>query len=473
MSPQFSKAERRIVQDLREHGQDHVLRWVDELALPARRRFMAQLAALDFGLLEEFQRLIETPPTDLSFADVIPAPIQRLPLSAAQQEAEEQVAQTGRAALEANRVAVLTVAGGQGTRLGYDHPKGMYPITPIRGKSLFQLFAERILAARERYRCALPWLIMTGLTNDEEARAFFWDHSYFGLGADTVHFFVQQDNPILDQDGRLLLADKGCLAAGPDGHGGTFAALAQSGMLDLLRNGGWDLISYFQVDNALVPVADRRFIGHHLRQEADFSCKVVAKRDPQEGLGLAVLKGDRPAVIEYVDVPKDVAAARLPSGKLRYRHGSIAVHIISVPFAERVANQKDGLPWHVARKKYEVLDVEGRGAPAVSVSCHKFERFIFDALAFADRCAFVEVRRDHEFAPVKNAEGEDSPASARMLLQRRWLQWLQEAGAAVRVPRDLSSPLVEVSPLFASSVEDVKERIRPGWKPSFPLVLER
>lgn len=472
MARRLTKAEKKVVEELQEHGQEHALRWLDGLDDDGRRRLIRQLAGLDLGRLEQFRTLIETPPTDLSFADVRPAPIAKLPLNEAQQSAEEQVERVGREALEANRVAVVTAAGGQGTRLGYDHPKGMFPITPIRAKSLFQLFAEQILAARRRYECSPPWLIMTSPTNDEETRAFFWDNSYFGLGAETVHFFIQQVNPILDADGRLLRAETDQLLVGPDGHGGTFDALAGSGLLQMLREGGWDLISYFQVDNPLVTVADKRFIGHHLSKGADFSCKVVAKRDPQEGLGLAVLKSDLPAVIEYVDVPKNVAAARLASGKLRYQYGSIAIHVLDVPFAERVAAEEKGLPWHIARKRYDVVDGEGRKVSTASGACYKFERFIFDALAFADKCAFVEVRRDLEFGPVKNAEGEDSPGSARILLQRRWIRWLQEADAGVRMPKEIPAPMIEVSPLYAADAAELRERMRPGWRPSFPLVLE-
>ncbi|MHC4789726.1 MAG: UTP--glucose-1-phosphate uridylyltransferase, partial [Planctomycetota bacterium] len=415
--------------------------------------------------------LIGMPPTDMAFADVEPAPIERLPLRKDQQEAEKRIERLGRQVLEADRVAVLTVAGGQGTRLRYDHPKGMYPITPLREVSLFELFAETILATRRRCGCALPWLIMTSPTNERETREFFEAGGFFGLGAESVHFLTQQLNPILDAEGRLLMAEKDRLLVGPDGHGGTFTALERSGMLEELRRGGWDIISYFQVDNALVTVADHRFLGNHVSKEADFSCKVVPKRAPDEGLGLAIIKGERPAVIEYVDVPPQVASTRLPSGKLRFRYGSIAIHVMGVPFVERVLRQQGGLPWHVARKQYEVLDEDGRKVLSPPEGCYKFERFIFDALAFAEGCAFVEVRRDGEFAPVKNAEGPDSPRTARELMQRRWLHWLQQAGARVEMPRDLSSPVIEISPLYAAEPEELQERITPGWEPSFPLLL--
>ncbi len=462
----------RLRQLLQVHGQAHMLRRLEKLPSEKRERLLEQLAALDFGRLEAFRELVQTPPTEVSFGDISPAPVRRLPLTPAQRKSERRVIQLGMEALAADRVAACTVAGGQGTRLRYDHPKGMYPISPIRRASLFQLFAEQILAARRRYECRMPWLIMTSPNNDAETREFFGRNDHFGLGAESVHFFVQGSNPIINEEGELLLAEEDRLLTGPDGHGGTFDALAHAGLFDVLRSGGWDLISYLQVDNPLVTVADPRFIGHHLAKDADFSCKVIPKRDPKEGLGIAVLRAGKPVVIEYIDVPPDTAAQRLPSGQLVYLYGSIAIHIISVPFAERVGTDRSALPWHLARKQYEIANEEGEKVLAPPKSCCKFECFIFDALALADDCAFVEVRRDTEFGPVKNAEGEDSPESARRLMQRMWLEWLIEAGATDGMPGDMADGTVEISPLYAASAEELKERIEPGREVEFPLLLE-
>ncbi len=470
--PVEPEEEQRVMQSLQEHGQGHVLRRLEKLPADGRERLLEQLAGVDFERLEDFRELVQTPPTEISFSAISPAPVRRLPLTPSERKSEERIVRLGAEALSADRVAACTVAGGQGTRLHYDHPKGMYPVSPIRRASLFQLFAEQILAARRRYGCRMPWLIMTSPSNDAETREFFAENDHFGLGAESVHFFVQGSNPIITEEGELLLAEEDRLLTGPDGHGGTFDALSRAGLFDVLRAGGWDLISYFQVDNPLVTVADQRFIGHHLAKDADFSCKVVPKRAPEEGLGIAVLRAGKPVVVEYIDVPPDTAAQRLPSGQLVYLYGSIAIHIISVPFAERVGTNRTALPWHLARKQYEIVDEEGHKALAPPKSCCKFECFIFDALALADDCAFVEVRRDTEFGPVKNAEGEDSPQTARRLMQRMWLEWLIEAGALPSMPADVPEGMIEVSPLFAASAEELKERIEPGLQVEFPLLLE-
>jgi UDP-N-acetylglucosamine/UDP-N-acetylgalactosamine diphosphorylase len=470
MAEQMDREE--LTEKLRDHDQQHLIEWLGELEEEERERLEAQLAGIDFGRLEDFQHLLDTPPTAVSFGDVEPARIERLPLTPEDQEQEEKVEEIGRDVLRADRVAALTVAGGQGTRLRYEHAKGMYPISPIKEKSLFQMFAEQILAARRRYGCSMPWLIMTGPTNDQETREFFADNDFFGLGGDSVHFFIQGANPIIDPDGRLLLAERDRLLMGPDGHGGTLDALARHGLLQMLREGGWDLVSYFQVDNPLVTVADPRYLGHHVRRDADFSCKVVPKRDPEEGLGIAVRKGGQPAIIEYIDVPEEIAAQRRPSGELRYRYGSIAIHIFGVPFAERVAGTEQGLPWHVAKKQYEIYEPGDGKELSPPEHCHKFERFIFDSLKFADECAFVEVRRNAEFAPVKNAEGEDSPATARRLLQRYWMEWVMKASALEETPQEFSEPIIEISPLFAADAAELEEKAPSDWKPTFPLVLD-
>jgi len=429
---------------------------------------LERLGCLDFGRLKRLAALIGTQRAEIDFSRIAPAPVERLP--SAETQLEHDVIAAGGAALADDRVAIVTAAGGQGTRLKYDGPKGTYPITPVLGKSLFQLFAEKILAARRRCGCRLPWFIMTSPDNDAPTRRFFCEHDFFGLGADSVHFFVQGMLPILDEAGRMLLDERGWLLEGPDGHGGTFEALSASGALDVMEEGGWDLISYFQVDNPLVTVADPRFLGHHLCKGAEFSCKVVAKRAPQEGLGLAVLRDGRPAVIEYIDVPPEVAAQRDDAGRLRYLFGSIATHIVNVAFMRRLVREGVPLPWHVAEKEYVLRSDGARLVQPVRRRCFKFERFIFDSLSWASGCAFVEVRREHEFAPVKNAQGEDSPQSARRMMQRMWAGWLGEAGFDLPGP-DAGGPAIEVSPLFAEGPEELKAKLPPDWQPGDPVVL--
>ncbi len=436
---------------LEKNGQREMLQMLEHLAEKERDLLFPQLQKLDWKRLECLRAILHNPPPRKSFADIQPAPVKQLPRSNEDREADRRAAEAGRDLLRNDRAAALTVAGGQGTRLGYDGPKGAYPITPINRKSLFQYLGEKILAARSFYGCRMPWLIMTSPANDGATKDFFEENSFFALGRDTVHFFSQNVNPILGPDGNLVLDENGGLLLGPDGHGGVFEALKSSGLTDKLMREDFDLISYFQVDNPLVSPADERFLGHHIMQKADFSCKVAAKRDPFEGLGAAVLDNGRPAIVEYIDLPEERAVEKNDSGELKYRFGSIAIHIVNTAFADRMASTSNALPWHVAEKKYRVRRPEG----LKETRCYKFEKFVFDCLAHADGCAFVEVERRSEFAPVKNAEGKDSPRECVHMLQAQWKQILNRLGI------DLSSPsgedvTVEISPLISCNASELK-----------------
>ncbi|MDP6107630.1 MAG: UTP--glucose-1-phosphate uridylyltransferase [Candidatus Brocadiia bacterium] len=464
----FPSEQPAIVETVKREGYADILRWLAELTDEERERFLEQLATLDFPHVRELAALIGAPAEGVELGGIEPPTVQRLPRTDAEAMQEAAACEVGRSALRDGRVAALTVAGGQGTRLCWEGPKGLFPITPVRQHTLFQVLAEGILAARRRHGCRMPWLIMTSPDNDAETRAFLEQKGHFGLGGDTVHFFAQQTNPILTDAGGLLLEAKGRLLVGPDGHGGVFDGLARSHLLDELESCGVELICYFQVDNPLVSVADERFIGHHVRLGAEFSCKVVAKRDPSEKLGVAALQRGRPAIVEYSDLPDALARASTPSGELKYLFGSIAVHIISTSLARRMSEKNTALPWHVARKQYDVI---GEGGRMEEVTCFKFERFVFDALARAAGCAFVDVDRGSEFAPVKNAEGEDSPETARAMMRAMWVSWLREAGVDVACLDDPAAE-IEISPLFASNAAELKSRLPVGWAPEPPVVLE-
>ena len=467
----FSPEQQQVIDRVRNEGHQYVLRWLGELSETERDFFLRQLADLDFERVRELADLIRQPQQELSVEDIEPAPVKPLPTTEPEFESEARVAGSGARALRKDRVAALTVAGGHGTRLGYNAPKGTYPITPILKKSLLQVLAEKVLAARRRYGCRMPWLIMTSRNNDAAMREFLAEGDFFNLGADTVHLFTQRDNPILGADGQILMEEKGRLLMGPDGHGGVFEALRGSGLLTLLEDGGFDLISYFQVDNPLVTVADERFLGHHLQAHAEFSCKVIPKRDAAERLGVAVLRSGRPAIVEYSDMPRAIAEECLPSGELKHLHGSIAVHIINTESAREMAEGAVSLPWHLARKQYEVVGDDGQKAESDPKGCCKFERFVFDCMGHAAGCAFVEADRASEFAPVKNAEGPDSPAAARAAMRTMWTGWLKEAGVDTSGLEDPAAQL-EIAPLFATNAQELKAKLPPQWRPIPPVVLD-
>ncbi|MFW6163283.1 MAG: UTP--glucose-1-phosphate uridylyltransferase, partial [Planctomycetota bacterium] len=343
-------------------------------------------------------------------------------------------------------------------------PKGTFPAAPITGKSLFQLHAEKILAARRRYEVAIPWYVMTSLANDAATRAFFAEHDRFGLPADDVLFFQQGWMPAVDPEGKLLMADKDRLAASPNGHGGTLRALRDEGMLDDMERRGIEVISYFQVDNALIKPVDPTFIGYHAETGSEFSSKALPKRDAEEGLGVFCLdeRGEM-RVVEYSDLPDQYKYAEDADGSLRFSAGNIAIHAIDVAFARRMAEGTGQLAFHRASKKVPHIDDSGRPVTPTEPNAVKFELFIFDALPHAASPLVLMVERSEEFAPIKNADAEDSPATARRAQVNLFGAWLEQAGVAVE--RDFRGDVlgtIEISPLAALDAKELARRLDDG-----------
>jgi UDP-N-acetylglucosamine/UDP-N-acetylgalactosamine diphosphorylase len=369
-------------------------------------------------------------------------------------------------------VAAFTVAGGQGTRLGYDGPKGTFPVTPLKHKPLFQVFAEKILAAGRRHGRPLHWFIMTSHANHAATEAFFAVHRCFGLDPARVHFFRQGRMPAVDFSGKILLEAKGLIAMSPDGHGGSLRALHRSGALDLMKSEGVDTVSYFQVDNPLVRCIDPEFIGWHRLQGADMSAKMIPKAYPEEKLGHFCRQDGHLVVIEYSDLPLALQREIDPqTGRLRYGAGSIAIHIFDRDFIGRMAaeGQKGAagpqLPFHRADKKIATIDAAGNPVKPDRPNGAKFEMFVFDALPFARNGLVIETRRADDFSPVKNAEGVDSPRTARADQLRQYVRWLRGAGASVAADATgLPAFSLEVSPQFGYDEESFAE----SWRKRSP-----
>jgi UDP-N-acetylglucosamine/UDP-N-acetylgalactosamine diphosphorylase len=424
-------------------GQGHVLRFADELSPPELARFLDELEALDLERLAHLFDSVRAPAP--AGADAAPEPCELIELGEGEEHRRrDRVArEAGAEALAAGQVAAFLVAGGQGTRLGFDGPKGRFPVGPLTHRSLFAYHAQRVLAVSRRHGAAAPYYVMTSESNHESTLAAFEEAEYFGLERDQVRFLVQGMLPAVDPQGRLLLAGKGRLAMSPDGHGGSLRALQRSGSLADMRARGIRHVFYFQVDNPLAPVLDPVFIGHHLLGRAEMSSKVVAKTDPREKVGIVVRQGGRTGVIEYSDLDPALASQRDEQGRLRYRAGNIAIHAFALDFVERLLASGVELPVHRADKAVPCLDAEGRPVKPERPNAVKMEMFVFDALGHAERVVTQEVRREDEFAPVKNAEGADSPATARAALVAQGKRWIAASGLPVP-----SGP-VEVGPLFA------------------------
>lgn len=455
---------------LAPHGQQHLLLHWDELDDAGRKRLAAQIAAIDLSLITELSRQGQATHDWAAMARrATPPPAMRLADRVRNgRNSAGEARSRGAAALTAGKVGVLLVAGGQGSRLGFEHPKGLYPIGPVSNASLLQIHIEKALATANRYGAPVPVYMMTSPATQVEQTAFLAEHDRFGLTEDDLVMFCQGTMPAVDATtGKLLLAEKDSLFLSPDGHGGTLAALAASGAIEHMRRRGIEHLFYLQVDNPLTPIGDAEFIGYHLLAESELTSMAVAKQSPQDKLGNFVSVEGSVQVIEYSDFPDDVAERRDTEGELAFWAGSIAVHVFSVAFLERSLQLKGGVPFHIAKKKVRYLHESGEIVEPDEPNALKFERFIFDLLPHARNALVVEYAESEVFGPLKNAPGasRDTAEYVQRLMSDQHRRWLRQAGT--RVSDDM---LVEISPLWALDAEGVvaqrdrpKEIIKPTY----------
>ena len=457
------------------HHQEHVLAFYDQLNPQQQEGLLDQIELIDFAALDRLiDEYVKRKPHIEIPRDLKPAPYYPLDSSdPAHRYDPGRFRSAGEELIRAGKVAAFTVAGGQGTRLGWDGPKGTYPATVVTGKPLFRVFAEQILATQRRY-CegggAIPWYIMTSPINDADTRAFFADNNYFGLSRRNVFMFPQGVLPSIEATtGKLMLSQKHEIAMNPNGHGGSGKALRDSGALEDMVARGVEHISYFQVDNPLVRCIDPLFVGLHAvapDSSGEISSKMVAKAYAGEKVGVfCSASGGKTMVIEYSDLPEGLMRRTDERGRLRFNAGNIAIHMIGVKFVQKLTADARhfALPFHRAEKKVPYIDVKtGNRVDPEQPNAVKLEAFIFDAVPLADSSIILESSRVEEFAPIKNASGVDSPASSHQIQSDRNGGWLERAG--VQIPRDGDGHVhakIEINPLTALEAADLERAALP------------
>ncbi len=442
-------------ENFEKHSQGHVFAFWDELDAAQKVALTAQLEQID---LDELDALIQTLVKNADagakpdFSGLEPAPYVTLPEFRADDPLWADMRKIGEDAIRAGRLAAFVVAGGQGTRLGFDAPKGCYPVSPVRHKSLFQIFAEKILNANAKYGANIPWLVMTSNINDAPTRKFFEDNSYFGLRKEDVIFFSQGLMPAVNHDGKIILESKSKIAMTPDGHGGCLRGMCRSGAVAELKKRGIDCLTYWQVDNPLVNTIDPYFLGFHINAKSQMSSKMIPKAYPLEKVGHFCLENGKLCVVEYSDLPNEYQEMTDADGKLKFIAGSVAIHILDRDFIEKLGGDSDeaGLPFHRADKKIPCVDLEGNAVKPEKPNGIKFEMFVFDALPLAKNPIIIEGARAYEFSPVKNAEGVDSPATCKADQKKQFARWFKRAGIILEKNADGTPVLdIEVSPKFA------------------------
>ena len=448
-----------LIDSFNQAGQGQVFKFFDELDETMQAALLAQAETIDLGevneLVEEHVKGSKHHSLDLDGLE--PAPYQALANNGGDSNLWDTAWDTGSAALRAGRVAAFTVAGGQGTRLGYDGPKGTYPVTPVSEKTLFQVFAEKIARSGERFGVTIPWFILTSEINKDSTVAAFKAADFFGLSRESVHFIVQGLVPAVDYDGKILLAEKGKIAMTPDGHGGSLRALVRSGAVDAMEAKGIDIVCYFQVDNPIVQCIDPAFIGFHVLGQSELSSKMVPKAYALEKVGLFCIQNGGTLVVEYSDMPKEMQEETKVDGGIRFNGGSVAIHIFDREFIARTGGSGEGskLPFHRADKKIPHVNAAGKMIQPESPNGVKFEMFVFDALPLAKNPVIIEAERAYDFSPVKNAKGVDSPQSCKEDQLRMFARWLKAAGESIETDGSgLPAIKFEISPRFAVDEAD-------------------
>ena len=439
--------ESNLLHILRLHEQYHVIDHYRSLTSAQKDAFLRSTLALDLQLVFRlYEELNSKENTGKTFRNIKPADVIRLPANASEKKDMELAKITGETLLRQRKVAALIVAGGQGSRLGFEGPKGTYALSPVRGKTLFQLFSEQIKALSLRYGTTIPLLIMTSYDNHTDTIVFFAKNNYFGLPRQTVSFFSQEVLPALSPDGRLVVKDNTHLYTSPNGHGGSLKAISDSGALSKLIDSGYEELFYFQVDNPLVRIADPAFLGYHSLAGSQVSTKVVRRSSIEEKVGVYLNSNGKDAIIEYSDIDPEHMSALDDKGAILYWAGNTAIHIFSLSFIRELNRDGFALPYHCAKKTAYITSSDWEPA---SVDILKFETFVFDAIPLASKTCCVETAREEEFSPVKNKNGPDSPETARKAMTRLHRQWLRQAG--INAP---SGTKVEISPLFALDRDD-------------------
>ena len=448
---------------LKKHHQGHLLAFWEQLSDDEKEALLGQVAVLDFGRVDDYWAdLVRKGVSGTVGGDFTAAPSYGpVPADAEQRAKYARARNVGAELISVGKVAAFVVAGGQATRLGFDGPKGNFSISPVKSKTLFQIFAEFIAAASEKYHTVCPWYIMTSPLNHAETSEIFEANNYYGLDRKNVFMFQQGTLPNFDFEGKILLAAKDRIACSPDGHGGSLTALYRSGAVEDMKKRGVEYVSYFQVDNPLINIFDPLFVGLHVLDGAEMSSKALTKTGPKERVGNFCLVDGKITVIEYTDLPDELAEKRKADGSLVFELGSIAIHIINTSFIEKL-NSEPGfsLPLHRAVKKIPHINDRGEPVAPAEPNGIKLESFVFDALPLASNSIILQTLRSEEFAPVKNATGVDNVETARRMMAARAAAWLESAGVTVpRKPDGSVDCTIEIAPGFALEKDDVKAKL--------------
>lgn len=396
---------------LKKYGQEHLLNFYDTLDEKKQKRLVEQIEGIDFDLINSLYSKTKNG-VNIEYSNITPINfIDKYKLNDKYKYYEE----IGKKAIKAGKLACVTMAGGQGTRLGHKGPKGTFDIGLDSHKSLFELLCDYLKTESKKYEVQIPWFIMTSRENKDDTVKFFKDNKYFGYEKN-IYFFTQGELPMIDTEGKILIGEDGLIKEAADGHGGVYESLLKTGMTNKMKELGIEWVFIGGVDNCLVKMVDPILMGIAIDKGVTAAGKSVVKANPHEKVGAFCKKNGKPSVVEYTEITDEMAEAKDENGELLYGESHILCNLFSISAIERMGSEP--LPYHSAFKKATYIDKDGNKIVPDSPNAFKFEAFLFDAFSEVDDMAVLRVKREEEFAPVKNASGVDSPETARSLYNK-------------------------------------------------------
>ncbi len=397
-----------VTKILKKYSQEHLLEYMKYLNKEEQEKLEKQILNIDF---EQLKELYERTKQNQDLESKIIEHIKYTDKERLSKERKEELEKTGSKIITSEKYAVITMAGGQGTRLGHTGPKGTYILNTINGpKYIFEIIIDTLKRAQKEYGVTIPWYIMTSRENNDETIAFFEEKNYFGYDKSKVKFFKQGELPLLDTSGKVILDKDKKIKEAADGNGGIYEAIAKNGVLDDLKNRKIEWIFVSGIDNILSNFVDPILIGLTIEEKQKIASKSVAKTNPKEKVGVFCKMNGKPKVIEYIELPEEMAEERDENGELVYGEVNIGTYLYNISVFENLADVK--LPYHVAFKKSGYLNKKDEFVEPEEPNAYKFEAFIFDAFSRYDDMTILRVKREDEFAPVKNKTGNDSPETA-------------------------------------------------------------
>ena len=404
---------------LKIYNQDHIIKLLEKLDDEKKRELIDQISKIDFHQIKE---LYDNTKEEIEIKENKIEPLPYLDKEKLSEEQKEEFQRLGEEVIEKGEYAVVTMAGGQGTRLGHSGPKGTFKLDVYgKGKYLFEILAENLKEANQKYGKygkIIPWYIMTSKENNDETIEFMEKHNYFGYDKDSVRFFAQSELPLLDINGKLLIGKDMKIKEASDGNGGTYSSLRASGALAEMKEKGIKWVFIGGVDNALLKMADTILLGMAIKKKVQIASKSVVKANAHERVGVFGKMNGHPKVIEYSEMPDKMAEEVDENGELKYGEAHIMCNLYTIEAIEKIS--KETLIYHSAFKKNSYIDENGKEVIPTEPNSYKFESFIFDAFELFDDIAILRGKREDDFAPVKNKEGVDSPKTAKELYEKFW-----------------------------------------------------